>query len=238
MVRLYRLACLALVVAFAATPASATTLSVDTGKSLTLQPGTSGTLTLSITNDAGAITNNFAGWVLGLQLVPAVSTTGSIGYGTLANAAVNPAIPRSGSDIEASNESAAFPAGTTINGLNSFQSLAIANLVDATTLLGSTSYNLGDLQITSSGDASGVWNVFAINLPSADGTKSYWFDAAFGENNYGNIAVPTTGNTTSVLLGTVTVTAVPEPGSLALAAFGAGGVLAAMARRRRVRATA
>lgn len=228
-----RIAAVALVAALAtASAARATTLTVDTGKSLTLAPGETGTLTLSAANDAGAITDNFSGWVLGLQLVPSGVTSGTVSFGSLSNAVVNPAIVGSLAELEFLNELTSFPPGTTVNGRGNYQSLAIIDNGDANTLAGSTSYNLGDLSLTATGDADGTWNVFAVNLPSADGTRSYWYDAGFTEVAFVNIPVPSAGNTTSLLIGTVTVTSVPEPGSLTLAAVGALVAVGAAARRR------
>lgn len=196
-------------------PGSATTLTVDTGKSLELQPGGTGLFTFSATNDAGAISEDFLGWTMGFQVLPSGVTSGSLTVGELFNAATNPAVLGVEVEITQPNQIFVLANSGTINGSTGFRSMTINSLDTLATLQGSTSYNLGDLTFTASPDAAGTWNVYAVQQADPF-AKTYWTDAALADGQFGNL--PQSGGNSSVLVGTISVNAVPEPSSLMLAA--------------------
>jgi hypothetical protein len=218
------LAAIAIMSACMAVPATATTLTLVTGNTTSMLPGTSGSMTLSMANDAGNVTN-FNGWVLGVQFLPAAGTTGTVSLtGLLAptsNAAVtnNPAAPVYDPDLELFdvNSDPLF-----INGSNLFTSLSITSALSSNTqtIAGSSTVNLGIITFTASADAAGTWNIFAINPNADDGERSYWYTNGLNSNSYGNLLLPASGQpAASILLGTVTVQAVPEPSTISLAGF-------------------
>jgi len=216
---------------------SAATLSLETGKFLELQPGGSGSLTLSLSNDAGNVTN-FNGWVVGIQFLPTLGSTGSIALTSLTQPAVNPAVTNNpgnpfidpGVELFDSEGDPLF-----VNGSDLFTSVSITSGLPSNTqvLSGSTSYNLGTLTFSASGDAQGTWNLFAINPNELDGQKSWWYTNGLNTVSYGNLTMPGAGSpANSLQLGTISV--VPEPGGVVLAgsAVAAAGWYSWRSRRR------
>jgi len=216
---------------------SAATLSLETGKFLELQPGGSGSLTLSLSNDAGNVTN-FNGWVVGIQFLPTLGSTGSIALTSLTQPAVNPAVTNNPGTpfIDPDLEFFDFDGNpTTVNGSSFFTTVQIASglLSNTQTLLGSTSYNMGTLEFTATADAGGTWNLFAINPNELDGEKSWWYTNGLNTVSYGNLTMPGEGSpANSLQLGTISV--VPEPGGIVLAgsAVVAAGWYSWRSRRR------
>jgi len=225
-----RIAAVAALLMAAAGPAGATTLTLDTGKAVTMAPGASGTFRFSATNDAGAITADFLGWAMGFQVRPSGVTSGSLTIGSLSQSPVNP-MPVG--DLEFNQPLLLTLANTgTINGSTQFWAMSAASLDTLGTIAGSTSVNLGDLGITASPSADGVWNVYAVQQADPF-AKTYWNNAVPADVQFGNL--PQSAGNSSVLIGTITVTAVPEPSTMSLAGF---AVVAAgwVARRRSRRA--
>lgn len=199
---------------------SAATLSLETGKNLELQPGQSGSLTLSLSNDAGDITN-FNGWVVGIQFLPTLGTTGSLSLTSLTQPATNPAVTTSPGTPVIDPDLQMFDAEFNpllVNGTDLFTSVSItsSSSTQTQTLFGSTSYNLGTLTFSASGDAAGTWNLYAINPNQLDGEKSWWYTNGLNTISYGNLLSPSSGPANSIQLGTIS--AVPEPSSLMLTA--------------------
>ena len=234
------LAAIAILSACMAVPAAATTLTLVTGNATSMLPATSGSMTLSMANDAGDVTN-FNGWVVGVQFLPAAGTTGTVSLtGLLAptsNAAVtnNPLLPVFDPDLELNdvNSNPLF-----VNGSNLFTALSItSSLASQTqTILGSSTRNLGIVTFTASANAAGTWNLYAINPKVDDGERSYWYFPTLNSTPYGNLLLPSSGPANSILLGTVTVQAVPEPSTISLAGFAvaaAGWTAFRRSRRRR-----
>jgi hypothetical protein len=209
-------------------PVSATTLTLDTGKSLQLQPGSSDNFTFSATNDEGAITN-LLGWAIGFQVVPIGTPTGSLTVGLLTKPAVD---PMPAGEVDFGQPALGILANSaTENGSPNFWGIAAAALDDIQVVDSSTSYNLGSVNFTLSANATAgdSWGIYAVQQPSTF-IKSYWSDDAFNPIGFGNWeTLPNPVG--SVQIGTIS--AVPEPGSLVLA----GSALAAAgwygARKRR-----
>lgn len=214
----------------AVTEASATTLNLDTGKSLSVAPGASGTFTFSATNDAGDISNNFEGWQLAIQILPNGATTGTLlpNASGLSIAATNPMPTSAFGYTQPGASQSTLTGGASINGSTSYWRIGI---VAGTTqsVLGNTSYNLGDLTLEASGSAAGLWDVFAVTQSSE---LSYWDDLSANTNDFGNLP---RGANRSVLLGTVTVTPVPEPSTagMLVVALGAAGLVVRNRRSRK-----
>jgi hypothetical protein len=203
-------------------PLQAATLFLDTGAMLGLQPGGTGSLTISLSNDAGSVTN-FNGWVVGIQYLPTPGATGSIALESLVQPATNPAVtnnvgtPVLDPDLELFDFDAA---PLFVNGSDLFSVISItsAQPSNTQTLLGSTSYNLGTLTFSASANAQGTWNLYAINPNELDGERSWWYTNGLNTVSYGNLLLPAEGQSAnSLLIGTISVTAVPEPSSLLLA---------------------
>jgi hypothetical protein len=195
--------------------ASATTLTLDTGKSLTLFQGGSGLFTFSATNDAGDISEVYLGWNIGFQVLPSGVTGGSLIVGELFQPAINPAVAGELEFIQP-DQVLLLSGSAVINGSDSFRSMSINSTDTLATLQGSTSYNLGSLSFSATPDAVGTWNVYAVQQgPGFEKTYSTLFNEGFSDAYFGNL-LPSAGNS-SVLIGTISVTAVPEPSSLVLA---------------------
>lgn len=217
-----------LVAALVAPDARSATLTLDTGKAVSLQQGATGSFVFSFTNTGTSLADTFLGWTLGVQLLPAGGNTGILTLGDLTQPAANP-MPVGPIDVLEPTISI-LVGGATINGTPNYYTMGIAATEVAGTVNAATSYNMGDLALTASGNASGVWNVYAVQQSS--GERSHWGDVndPFTPIDFSNLARGA-GNS-SVLLGTVTVNAVPEPGSLALCAVAAGLAAACRWRRR------
>lgn len=231
-------AAVAVLVACLASQARATTLSLGTSSVVVIEPGTSGSLTLTMSNNAGDVAN-FNGWVVGVQFLPDVGTTGSVALTGLLAPASNPAVTNSPAAPVFDLDLEMFDVNSdplVINGSSLFTAMSITSSLSTQTqtIAGLSSYNLGTLTFTASGDAEGTWNLFAINPNADDGERSYWYTNGLGSVAYGNLPLPASGQpANSILLGTVTVTAVPEPSTISLAAFALVAAGWAACRRKR-----
>jgi len=209
--------------AFSLRPAIATPINIDTGKNLSMSPGTSASLLLSATNaSAGTAVTNFNGWTLGLQLRPQTGATGTLTMTGITNAATNRALTNP--DVPTFSNATL---NTATNGTTAYKYLGISNVDNTTTTFSlGQSLNLANLAISSSAGASGNWNLYAVNQSPS---QSAWLDVTGQGIDYGNL--PAT-NGTSVLVGSVAV--VPEPQGIVLAgsAIAAAGCCAWRARRR------
>lgn len=213
----------------------ATTLTLDTGKSVSLSPGGSGSFTFSATNDAGAITENFLAWTIGVQILPAGVNVGSLTVGALSQPGTAP-LPAGEVDLTQPSLST-LASGATINGSTQYYLTNASATEFLSTVDSNSSYNLGTLSLTASGDAQGTWNVYAVQQGGSF-YKSYWTDAGQTDVDFGNLPRGSGGSNTSILLGTVSVVPVPEPGALALAGTALAGVAWAVRRNRRKRRAA
>ncbi len=223
-----RAAVAAVVICLSAGPAQATTIYLDTSKLLNLSQGASGNMTFSFTNDDGDITSNFLAWTLGLQVLPSGSVSGNITLGTLSQSVFNP-MPIGAFPDTIQPTLLTLAGGATINGSTRFYQIGMQTTVALGTLLSSTSYEMGTLGFTASAGALGTWNVYAVQQGGSS-YQSFWTNGALTDTDFGNL--PRGAGNSSLLLGTITV--VPEPGSLALAALGLGIVVCSAHARRRV----
>jgi hypothetical protein len=180
---------------------------LDTGKSLSLAPSSSGSITFSALNGPGDISNNFLAWTLGIQLRPAGTTTGSLTLGTLTQPVSNP-MPIGANPDRIQPTLLTLANSASINGSVNFYQIGIQTTVALGTLTGNADYNLGTLSISSSANASGTWNLYAVTQGGAS-YQSYWTDGSLVDSDFGNL--PRGAGNSSLLIGTVSITAVPEP---------------------------
>jgi len=137
----------------------------------------------------------------------------------LTEPAVNPSLgPASNPPTDASTQfDDTYFILSPMNGTTDAYQIGVANDTDSVTqwALGQT-YNLADLVVELSPGAQGTWTVFGINDRF---DTSNWFDGVtFDTNAFSNLATAPITNPqsyTSLTLGTIT--AVPEPSSLAIA---------------------
>lgn len=193
-----------------AVPAFASPINIDTGKNLGLNPGASGTVTLSLTNaPGGSAITTFNAWGMILQLVPQTGATGSASFSSLLSPSTNPALTDPGDPLLDPYE-----LNSPQNGTTSASQLSIGNNSAAVTTfaLGQT-YNIGDLGIQLSGDASGAWDIYALN--DQNNTTS-WLNDVGATTAFGNAPTAAPAAYTSTIIGTVTV--VPEPSTLVMLA--------------------
>lgn len=219
-----------LVVALFAPDARSATLTLDTGKAVSLQQGATGSFVFSFTNTGTLLGDAFLAWTLGIQLLPAGANTGTLTLGDLTQPVVDP-MPVSSIDILTPTDSI-LVGGASINGTTSYYAMGIAATEVAGTVDAAASYNMGDLALTASGDALGVWNMYAVQQSS--GERSYWLDVNDFDTPIDFSNLPRSGGNSSILIGTVTVSAVPEPGSFTLGVLAVVGA-AVWCRRRPAR---
>ena len=217
-------ACAALVLALHTAAALATPINLDTGISLDVDPGTTGTATLSAKNfNNGTPVTNWNAWTVALQLLPEPGATGTMTISSI----LLPLTDDSLSDPDAGTfDPNGVLSGTGSNGTTTYTAIGFANNSSADTNWSSgQAYNLADLTFTASGDAQGTWTLYAVNQAS---TVTNWFDDLGNPTTFGN--TPASAGS-SLVLGTIT--AVPEPGSLTLAlAAGTVGLITLRRRRR------
>lgn len=212
-------ACLML---FAARASVATPLALTTGLSASMASGTTALLTLSATNLPGGIgaISSFNGFGLALQLIPQAGASGTVQFANFVVPAANGILPDPGdpqfelngiTNLSPVNGSAvATPVALLMNEAAEEQETVVPTGVLK---------NLGVVQVVSSPSAVGTWTLYAVN--DAFG-RSYWTDAFGNETPLDQL--PAT-NGTALAIGTVTV--VPEPSQMALAAGAAALILAA-----------
>lgn len=206
---------------------------------LNLASGSSGSLTLAVENtgDATADVNFFQFAVMLIQ---------TSGPGTLTLDAWNPPAsnPLLGDPIEFTPLSGTqdLISPVTIDAVDyySYYALQAAN-TDGTNwpLSAGASKNVGSITFSGLTDEETVstWDVYVVSqsYASPQFPPTFYANAALVPSDYGNLPAEDGGK---IKIGTVTVTAVPEPGTLTLAAIGAAVAIGAATRRRRGRAAA
>jgi hypothetical protein len=207
------------------------TLSLDTGNSLELQPGGSGTFTFSATTGAEEI-DDFVFWAIGFQVVPSGSVSGTLSIGVppgalpitspvgtefngaLTNPLVNPILNEvTGFDFAQPKVSTLSSSGV-INGLTTYVGMAGTATDDIPLLSPTTTYGVGSVSFSASADAQGSWTVYAVQQQGGS-LKTYWIDAFNQDRPFENIPFASGGNY-AIPIGTISV--VPEPSGLVLAA--------------------
>lgn len=226
-------ACLVTCLSLACSAATAAAVvNLDTGKSVVLQTGGTGSLTLSLTNagNQSALINSYT---LGL-LVVQTGGTGTLTFDAWIAPATNPLLSDGDAEYSPLDQPALFPlnAPVTIAGTEYFEyypvQAANTNGVDDV-LAAAATRNIGALNVASL-EGTGTWAIYVVNQEPAVGglPVSFFQDAAFADFGFGNL--PAT-NGANLLVGTVTVSVVPEPASIGLV----GCALVALAIARRVR---
>ena len=200
----------AILCALAALPALASPINVDTGKTLNLNSGSSGILTLSLTNlNSGSSITTFNGWGLILQLIPQPGATGTASLLSMTEPASNPALTDPG-DPPLFDD--AYVLNSAVNGTTAAYQVANGNNTNVTTTFNlGQSFNIADLTVLLSPNATGSWKLFALNDENNTGA---WLTPQGNANAFGNLATPSAGQYTSIEIGTIT--AVPEPSTIAL----------------------
>jgi hypothetical protein len=206
--------------------ALASPINLDTGISASVTPGSTGSFTLSMTNESsGSTITTFNSWALILQLIPQPGATGTASFTGLASPAVNPALTDPGEPLFDN----AYTTNVPVNGTSSAYLVGIGNNSAAVTTfaLGQT-YNAADFTVELSPDASGSWAIYALN---DENNTTSWLNAGGSATAFGNAATAGAGAYTAVQIGTIS--AVPEPSSLMLAgsAIVAAGWYARRTRR-------
>jgi hypothetical protein len=219
---------------FAALPVFAESIiNLGTDISESIEPGGSGSFTFTLSNDGTtADLDNFIGWVLGIQLVPQPGTTGTLTVGNLSSPATNP-MPVGAVEFTQPVLST-LGSGAVINGSTQYYFMGVSATEQFGTVAVGQTYEMGSLALTASPDAQGAWDVYTVQQNSPL-LKTYWFDGSALETEFANL--PFGQGNTSLQLGTIS--AVPEPSSVALlglAGLGAGGY--ALRRRSRKAAAA
>lgn len=195
--------------------AMASPLNLDTGVSLTLEPGTSGIMTLSATNDVtGTSITNFNAWGMILQLIPEPGSTGTATLLGFTDPAVNPSLGPTSTPPTVTSFSFddQYFLLAPVNGTTDAYALALGNdTASITTWALGQSYNLADLTVQLSADATGSWTLFAINDENGSGN---WMAPNGNLTAFGNLPTGSAGGYTVLPLGTIS--AVPEPSTLML----------------------
>lgn len=204
------------------TTAHATPLALTAGLSVSMASGTTALLTLSATNLVGGTGNitTFNGFGLALQLIPQAGASGTVQFSNFSVPATNGILPDPGDpQFELNGITNLSP----VNGSSIATPLALLMNELApqqeTTVPQGVLKNLGILQFVASQNAAGTWTLYAVN--DAFG-RSYWTDSVGGETAFDQLAA---ANGTAVAIGTVSI--VPEPSQMALAAGAAAMILAA-----------
>lgn len=205
----------------------------DTGKLLSLQSTGSGSLTLSLTNagDSSAFINSYT---LGILVVPA-SGSGTLTLDAWTGPASNPLLSDVAAEYIPFDQPVLFPliAPVTISGTEYFEYFQVqagnTNGFDDPLAVGA-SRNIGTLNFSVI-DGNGTWDIYMINQEAQEGGLpiSFLQDSELADFGFGNLPAV---NGEALLVGTVT--AVPEPTTLLLAA--SGGLALAVRRIRNRRA--
>lgn len=221
---------------------AAPVVDIATNMALALSPSQSGSMTLSVQNngDATAFVNFYQ---FAVMLIP-TSGTGTLTLDAWAPPASNPLVG------EPTEYTPTDPPTTqdlispvTIAGTDyyAYYPVQAAN-TDATDWpLGvAASKNAGRMTFTAGpadDNTVSTWDVYVVtqSYVAPQFPPTFFANAALDPSDFGNLP-PVDGGLLKI--GTVTVTAVPEPGSLALAAIGAVCALGAASRRRGGRSAA
>ena len=222
---------------FAALPAFAVSvINLDTGTDTleTMEPGGSGSVIFTLSNSGSSALETLTGWNLGIQFIPRVSTTGTLTVGSLGPGSINP-VPAGTTELTQPTL-LSLGGGASLNGSTQYYNMGSISTSEYAILAAGQTYEMGSVALTASGDAAGVWDVYAVQQNSPLFKTYIWNDAV--ETAFANVPWVGGGNY-SVQLGSVEV--VPEPSTIALlglAGLGAGGYAETVRRRKRKAAVA
>jgi len=215
----------------------AATVNIDTGSSLSMQPGESGSISLSFTN-VGSESSFMTSYTLALMFVQ-TSGTGTLTFDLWTGPASDPLLSDQDAEYTPFDQPEPFQllAPVVISGTEYFDYFKVegtnTNGFDDPLAAGVTK-NVGVINL-SAGLEPGTWDVYVVNQePEVGGLPVSFLQLAdldvFG---FGNLAVLDGAN---LLVGSVVV--VPEPSSIALVGCGGLTFLALWRRRRAARRNA
>ena len=197
---------------------AAAVVNLDTGKSLLMQPGGTGSLSLSLTNtgDQSALINSYT---LGI-LVVQTGGTGTLSFDSWIAPATNPLLSDGDAEYTPFDQPSLFPlnAPVTIAGTEYFEyypvQAANTNGVDDA-LVAAATRDIGSLNVASV-DGAGTWAIYVVNQEPPEGglPVSFFQNAAPADFGFGNLPAD---NGANLLVGTVTVSVVPEPAGVGMA---------------------
>lgn len=198
---------------------------------LATNPTDSPAMTIPITNGSTPQTATLFEWTMALEIVPANGATGTLSLATVSTPSNN--VLNAGADS---------PTANYISSGGYYYTFASNNGPNYSSTVPTSGANMLSLQLSATSNASGTFNIYALPGSSAD-PLSFWtyYNQANNSDpdngvNYAFTNIPFgTGTGTGVLLGSVLVTpaAVPEPGSMVLAAIAGLGYAGYGWRKRR-----
>ncbi len=179
-------------------------------------------MTIPIFNSDTVNAPGLSAWTLAIRIVPEAGATGTLAFGTFsypANEIISPSVTPAGSPSLVTSAN-----GVKVGATNSDLTVNGQNPVPAT---GAAMFSVN----YTSTDAVGKFDIYAWN--QTNGLGSYWVASDSTDQGFTNIpsGLPALNE---LLLGTVTVTATPEPGTMLLAFLASGGIATNLVRRRRV----
>jgi hypothetical protein len=196
-------------------PCQATPIDLNAGIALTLSPGSSDAWTITATNfDNGTSVTNWNAFAIAFQPIPGPGAGGSVSLTGVVSPATNPSI----TTPSPVGQPVAGNFGAPINGTTAYTGINISyDAAQTTTWASGQTYNLATLTFSASGDAFGTWMLYASN-PADDEffPQTSWLTNGAQDRFFGN--VPFNENAATLLLGTISV--VPEPSTILLAALG------------------
>jgi hypothetical protein len=189
-------------------PAMASPLNLVTGLSGIAAPGESSLLDIAVTNQAPGDVTDFNAFLISFQLLPQPGATGGLVISIAAHPASNAFLTDPGVAIFQPQGSIA-PA--TVNGSSGFVGVSLFNNDpdDGDFLAAGGTANLVTLTLSATEGTAGTWMLYAITNAMP---LSAW-QSTTGDQAFGNLPIPGSGFN-SLLLGTVAVAPVPEPGAM------------------------
>jgi hypothetical protein len=196
-----------------------------TGGSVAEQPGTTFNVNVQLTNlDQFVDVEDFTAFFMGFQLIPQSGAVGTLTIIGASQPATSPVLTES-IISETFLDDLVLP--NALNGTTDYVGAILGNDPETGDSIGpGQTLNMVTLQIQASGDADGLWRLFAVNDSDTGNPVSAWQKAGFG-TDYGFTNLPSASPTALEL----TVISVPEPSARLLASV-AGGIVGCYATLR------